>query len=52
MNKKAVFDHVDWRNETRLYTEIGRRIREARRRKGFTQEELSDRVSLSRPSIS
>ncbi|MDF2652309.1 MAG: hypothetical protein K0Q73_8114 [Paenibacillus sp.] len=52
MNKKAVFDHVDWRNETRLYTEIGRRIREARRKKGFTQEELSDRVSLSRPSIS
>ncbi|MCM3625775.1 helix-turn-helix transcriptional regulator [Paenibacillus glycanilyticus] len=52
MNKKAVFDHVDWRNEARLYTEIGRRIREARRRKGFTQEDLSDRVSLSRPSIS
>ncbi|REE67015.1 DNA-binding XRE family transcriptional regulator [Paenibacillus taihuensis] len=49
---KAEFDHVDWRNETRLYTEIGRRIKEARRRKGFTQEDLSERVSLSRPSIS
>jgi Predicted transcriptional regulators len=52
MNKRAVFDHVDWRNETRLYAEIGKRIREARRKKGFTQEALSDRVTLSRPSIS
>lgn len=52
MNKKAIFDHVDWRNETRLYTEIGKRIREARRKKGFTQGELSERVKLSRPSIS
>ncbi|GGD62788.1 helix-turn-helix transcriptional regulator [Paenibacillus nasutitermitis] len=50
--KKASYDHVDWRNESKLYSEIGRRIRGARRSKGFTQVELSERVKLSRPSIS
>jgi DNA-binding XRE family transcriptional regulator len=51
--KKMVFhDHIDWKIESILYREIGRRIREARVRKGFTQEELSERVKLSRPSIS
>ncbi|QMV42665.1 helix-turn-helix domain-containing protein [Cohnella cholangitidis] len=34
-----------------IYTEIGRKIREERDKKGWTQQELSDMVELTRSSI-
>ncbi|RCW40584.1 helix-turn-helix domain-containing protein [Paenibacillus prosopidis] len=52
MKRNVFFDHIDWKSESLLYGEIGKRIRDARLKKRFTQEDLSSRVRLSRPSIS
>jgi len=38
-------------NEDYIYSEIGKRIREAREKKGLTQQELGDLVDLTRTSI-
>lgn len=37
--------------EDQVYSEIGKRIREGRDTKGWTQQELSDRMELTRSSI-
>ncbi len=37
--------------ERECYVEVGRRIREARKRAGMTQQDLGDEVNLSRTSI-
>ncbi|MDQ0914658.1 helix-turn-helix domain-containing protein [Paenibacillus sp. V4I5] len=48
MRKKVVaslkFDAI-------LYEEIGRKVKDARVMRGFTQQELSDRIRLSRSSV-
>jgi transcriptional regulator with XRE-family HTH domain len=41
----------DWKNETLLYEEIGRRVKEFRLNKGMTQQKLSDQIHLARSSI-
>ncbi|WP_171654448.1 helix-turn-helix transcriptional regulator [Paenibacillus foliorum] len=51
MKRKSSYHHSDWRVEQLLFSEIGRRIKEARVGKGLTQQELSDRIRLSRTSI-
>ncbi|NEW09892.1 helix-turn-helix transcriptional regulator [Paenibacillus sp. SYP-B3998] len=51
MKQKSNYRYSDWKVETLLYAEIGQRIRAARRFKDLTQQELSDRISLSRTSI-
>jgi transcriptional regulator with XRE-family HTH domain len=51
VRKRVVYQNVDLGTMNLIYSEIGRRIKEARVSKGFTQRELSDRVKLSRTSI-
>jgi DNA-binding XRE family transcriptional regulator len=51
MKRKSSYQQSDWRVEELLYSEIGRRIKEVRVKKCLTQQELSDRVRLSRTSI-
>src|SRR5438046_750770 len=36
---------------SRLYLEVGRRIRKQRMRRGLTQQELADAIKLTRPSV-
>lgn len=51
MKQKIRYYYNDWRIQELLYAEIGLRLKEARVSKGFTQQEVSDRVQLSRTSI-
>lgn len=51
VKKRVVYQNIDFKTMELIYIEVGRRIKEARVSNSLTQQELSNRINLSRTSI-
>jgi transcriptional regulator with XRE-family HTH domain len=49
--KRDIYQNIDYQTMGLIYVEIGRRIKKARLNQNLTQQDLSNRINLSRTSI-